>query len=87
MADIVTVLVEAAIVITVFEAAALAAYHRATGRGIALHAYGLNLLSGLMLMVALRFGLSERPAYWPIVFLTGAGLAHGLDMWRRWSAR
>jgi len=81
-----TTLVEVAISITVLEGIALAAYHKATGRGIPLQAYGLNLLSGLMLMLALRAALSAGAWYWPVAFLTVAGLAHASDIWRRWHA-
>ena len=84
MAALVTLLVEAAIVITTVEAVALVAYHRVTGRGMALHAFGLNLLSGLMLMAALRAALTDSAAYWPIGFLAASGIAHGADMWLRW---
>jgi hypothetical protein len=79
-------LVEIAIAITVLEAIALVVYHQATGRGLALRAFGLNLLSGLLLMLALRAALSSGALYWPAAFLAASGLTHAADIWRRWHA-
>ena len=77
-------LVSIAIVITVLEALALWLYHRRTGRGIAGRNFMPNLLSGLLLMFALR--LHMEGIGWPptAALLAGAGAFHALDLWRRW---
>ncbi len=77
-------LIEVAIAITILEGIALAVYHQATGRGIAPQSFGLNLISGLLLMLALRAAISDGAWYWPVAFLSAAGLAHATDIWRRW---
>jgi len=53
------------------------------GWGLAPSEYGLTVLSGLFLMLALRCALT--PDGWPGmgVFLIAAGLAHGADLRRR----
>jgi hypothetical protein len=51
---------------------------------LALREYGLTVLSGLSLMLALRCALT--PGFWPgmALFLVTAGLAHGADLRARW---
>ena len=77
-------LLNAVIAITLLEAAALLVYRRFSGKGIALRDWGLNLLSGLCLMMAVRSAVMD--AAWPITaaWLSAAGLAHGADMFSRW---
>lgn len=76
-------LLDAVIVFTLFEGLALWIHHAATGRGLAPRDYALNMLSGLCLMLAVRAALGTSPWPWIAACLAGAGLAHGLDIWRR----
>ena len=70
--------------LTVLEGLALSAYFRVTGRGVAPAQFGINLVSGLCLMFALRCALAVAGWRWIALWLLAAGLAHGLDLWRRW---
>jgi hypothetical protein len=76
--------VDIAIGFITLETLALAALYRLTGRGLAWREYGLTVLSGLSLMLALRCALT--PGFWPgmALFLVTAGLAHGADLRARW---
>ncbi|MFP8833517.1 hypothetical protein ACLIJR_04520 [Hydrogenophaga sp. XSHU_21] len=80
-------LLDAVIAITALEGLALWAWHRFTGGGLAPAAYALNLVSGLLLMLALRGALHGAP--WPMTMacLAASGAAHGIDIWRRWPRR
>jgi hypothetical protein len=75
--------VNIAIGVTLLELLALWAWHRITGKGLAPQDYAWNLLSGLMLMLALRSAIA---AFWPGVALclVAAGAAHLRDMALRW---
>lgn len=77
-------LLNAVIAVTLLEAAALLVYRRVSGKGIALRDWGLNLLSGLCLMMAVRSAVLG--AVWPATaaWLSAAGLAHGADLLSRW---
>ena len=77
-------LLTAVIAFTLLEAAALLVYRQVSGKGIALRDWGLNLLSGLCLMMAVRSAVLN--AAWPAIaaWLSAAGLAHGADMVSRW---
>ncbi len=76
-------LLDGVIVFTLLEGAGLWIYNAATGRGLAPREYALNMVSGLCLMLAVRAALGASPWPWIAVCLAGAGLAHGLDIWRR----
>jgi hypothetical protein len=76
--------VDGVIAFTVLELLGLRWYHRKTGRGVAPADIGLNLLSGLALMVALRLALTQANAFWILGLLVIAGVLHGLDIARRW---
>lgn len=78
------VLVDAVIALTLIEFLALAVWHRKTGRGVAPGDIGLNLFSGLSLMLALRFALADSGAGLIALALTAAGILHGSDLIRRW---
>jgi len=69
---------------TLLEALALWAWHRRTGRGVAPREWGLNLLSGLCLMLAVRGALAGAPWFGVALGLMAAGALHGADLWRRW---
>jgi hypothetical protein len=80
-------LVEAAFAISVLEGLALVIFHRVTGQGLPFQDFALNLASGLCLMLALRNALMQSHWLWVGVWLLCAGLAHWVDVWRRWQAR
>lgn len=69
---------------TLLECAALALYHRFRGRGVAPRDVGMNMLSGLCLMLALRCLSRDAGAGWVALWLLAAGLAHGADLLMRW---
>jgi len=79
--------VDIAITFITLETVALSVLHRLTGRGLAWRDYGLTVLSGLSLMLALRCALT--PGFWPgmALFLVTAGLAHGADLRARWRVK
>lgn len=77
-------LVEAILVLTLFEWCALAIFHRRTGRGVAQSDFAANLLSGMFLLVALREALVGAWWGWVAAGLTGALAAHLVDLGRRW---
>jgi hypothetical protein len=78
--------VDIAIAFITLETLALGLLHRLTGRGLAWREFGLTVLSGLSLMLALRCALT--PGFWPgmALFLVTAGLVHGADLRDRWRA-
>lgn len=76
--------VDLVIAFTLLEGLVLALYFRATGRGVSPSQFGVNLVSGLCLMFALRSALAGAGAMWIGLGLLAAGAAHGLDLWRRW---
>jgi hypothetical protein len=77
--------IDLVIALTLAEAAALLAWRRATGRGVAAGDFFVNLLSGLCLMLALRAALAGAEPAWIAAWVALAGLLHGLDLWRRWT--
>lgn len=76
--------VDLILALTLIEGMVIALHHRLTGRGLAPSAYALNLMAGLSLMMALR--ASVQGSDWLLInlFLVLAGIAHGLDLYRRW---
>ena len=76
--------VDVAIAITLLEGLALAAYHRATGRGVAPRNFAINMVSGLCLMMALRTALTGSSWMMVALFLSASGAVHAVDIWRRW---
>ncbi len=77
-------LVDAVIALTLLEFVALRFWYRRTGRGVAPSDIGLNLFSGLSLMLALRFALADSGAGPIALALMAAGVLHSLDLYRRW---
>jgi hypothetical protein len=77
-------LIDIVIVMTLLEGAALAVYHRRTGRGMAPRDFLPNLAAGLALMLALRAGLEGAGWGYVAAGLLAAGLAHAADLQRRW---
>jgi len=76
--------VDLALVVTVLEAVALAAYHRGTGRGVAPGLLLGNLLSGACLLLALRGALAGAGWVWIAPCMLAALLAHLADLRQRW---
>lgn len=77
-------IVDLVIAVTLLECAALALYHRATGRGVAPRDFLMNMVSGLCLMLALRCLARDAGMAWVALFLLAAGIAHGTDILIRW---
>ena len=70
--------------LTLLEAIAVIAYHRRTGRGVGPAEFLGNLLSGVLLLLALRLALVGASWPWMAGCLLAALLAHLLDLGRRW---
>ncbi len=84
LADMVVLVVDGVIVLTVIELIVLAVLYRRTGRGVDPSEILFNVLSGLSLMVAVRIALTDLPLILVLGALLGAGIFHGLDLLRRW---
>jgi hypothetical protein len=80
-----SLLLDLVILMTAVEAVALAAYRRATGRGVALRDIAPTLGAGLCLMLALRSAVAGQPMAATWAWLLAAGVAHGIDLRRRWA--
>lgn len=78
------VLVDVAIAITLVELVVLSLLHWRTGRGVPARALLPNVTAGLCLMAALRASLTGAPWGWMAAGLLAAGLAHAVDVRRRW---
>ena len=79
--------VDAVMVFTSTEWLLLWTWHRFTGKGLVAADYALSLLSGLLLMGALRGALTPGAGWWPLVFVAASGVCHGLDLRQRWAQR
>lgn len=79
-----TGLIDAVIVLTLIEGLALVLYRRITGTGVQLRDFGINLVAGFMLMLALRSHIAASHWGWTAAFLAAAGAAHATDIWSRW---
>ncbi len=77
-------LVDLILVIVAIEMAILIIYWRSTGRGVSLGDLLPNLFAGAFLLLALRFSLGG--VGWELCCgsLAAAGLAHMVDLGRRW---
>ena len=80
-------LVDAVIAFTLLEVAALALYHRVTGRGLAPRDFLPSLAAGLALMFAVRAGITGAGWGWVALGLMASGLAHAADLRGRWRSR
>lgn len=89
-------LIEAAIAISFLEGLLLYVYHIKTGRGLAFSKYGINLGSGMLLMLAIQWVLFNQSVHlatnegnattnlvMPALLLCG-GVLHWIDLWKRW---
>lgn len=73
--------------LVVLEIAAFALYRRATGGGIPLADFLPNILAGAFLLLALRVQLAEG-GWMPVsLCLASAGIAHVVDIGRRWRSQ
>jgi hypothetical protein len=77
-------IVDLIVALTVAEGAVLLAWRHRTGRGIAPAALIGNLLSGVLLLMALRAALSGAAWRWIAACLIGAFFAHLVDLALRW---
>jgi hypothetical protein len=86
LADLLTTsgFLDAVIVLTLFEGAALTLLHARTGRGIAAASLWPNLLAGLCLMLTVRAVLGGAWWGWVALALFGALVAHLTDLRSRW---
>ncbi len=80
-------LIDAVIVFTLIECLLLLAYHRSTGKGVAPRDFLANMAAGLCLMLALRCLAADLGVAWVVLCLLAAGVAHGVDIMRRWRRR
>jgi hypothetical protein len=77
--------VDLALLILLLEGIALAVYRWRTGRGLPLPTLLLVSASGTGLLLALRAALTGAAGYWIVLGLTIGGIAHALDLLRRWN--
>lgn len=75
--------VDLILALVVVEAVAIAILHRTTRRGIAPVDLLPNLLAGVGLLLALRAALVDARWPWIALCLTGALVAHVIDLARR----
>jgi hypothetical protein len=80
-------LVDGVIVFMLIEVAVLLAYRRRTGRGVDAAVLLPNVAAGLCLLLALSAALHAAGGGWIALALTGAGVAHVLDLRTRWRHR
>jgi hypothetical protein len=77
-------LLDAILVAVLLEAAVLRWWFARTGRGPAPREWLPTLCAGAALMLALRAALADAHPAWIGAALLGAGVAHALDLARRW---
>ncbi|MET0970709.1 MAG: hypothetical protein ABWY18_16040 [Tardiphaga sp.] len=77
-------LVDLILLLVVFQTAALSLYWRRTGRGIAPVDLLPNVIAGACLLLTLRFALGGSGWMVCSASLAAAGLAHLVDLRRRW---
>jgi len=80
----IVLLVDGIIALTLVEFAVLIWLYRRRRSGISPNEIGLNIASGLALMIALRIALTEGQHWAMLACLATAGLLHSLDIIRRW---
>ncbi len=80
-------LIDVVVVLVVVEGLALAAYHRATGRGLAPRDFALHLLSGLALLLAWRSTAADGLGASGLAWLFVGGVLHAVELRRRWAQR
>jgi hypothetical protein len=80
-------LIDVVIVATLLEWAVLTLLWRRHRRGLQPAAVARMLLPGLCLMLAMRSVALGQPWYWMAMLLSAAGIAHVVDLTRRWHSR
>lgn len=76
--------VDLVIGLVLLEASAIAVHERVTGRGVALRDILATLVAGLFLLLALRAALAGEDWMLVALPLAAAGVAHAVDLARRW---
>ncbi len=77
-------MVDLVITFTVAECVVLWWYHRRTGQGLPAKDFMPTLLSGMLLMLALRMHMAGWSWMVTASLLAGGGVFHALDLRRRW---
>lgn len=77
-------IVGVALGLVLVEIVVLAAWFGRTGRGFAPQALLTRLAPGVCLMFALLSALRGSDGTWLALWLTAAGIAHVVDLWRGW---
>lgn len=80
-------LVDLVLLVVVIEAIAVIGYWARFRRGIAPADFLPSLLAGALILLALRFAIAGPGWLLPAACLSGAGLAHLIDVVRRWKRR
>lgn len=80
-------LVDLILVVVVLEALLLIGIWHIAGRGVRPGDFLPNLISGGLMLLALRLTLGGAGWLWPTLSLTAAGLAHLYDIGRRWRSQ
>jgi len=78
--------VDVVLALTAVEFVALALWHRRTGRGLATADLVSALLAGVFLMLAVRAALVGAWWGWVALWLLAAGVAHVVELRRRWAS-
>lgn len=82
--DVLTLMVEGVIAVTLLEALWLAWRSAGTPRATGPRVWAANLLAGLALLLAVRLVLAQAAWFWVAACLAAAGLAHLADLRARW---
>ena len=77
-------IVGVALAMVLVEFVALSGWFLRTGRGFTPAALLRKLAPGVFLMLALAAALRDSGATWLALWLTAAGAAHVIDLWRSW---
>jgi len=77
-------IVELILLLTVVEGLGLVWWYRRSGRGVAPREFLANLVSGCLLLLAMRAYVGSAWWGWVAGCLLLAGVAHSVDLLRRW---
>jgi hypothetical protein len=75
--------VDVALAVLLIEGALLALYRLRTGKGLSLISIALINAAGIGLLLALRASITGASSLWIALGMTIGGVAHGLDLIRR----
>ncbi len=76
--------VDLLLAIIAVEAAWLIAHRRRSGHGVPTDELAATLMAGVFLMMALRSALTGAAWEFTAMFLALSGVAHLVELWRRW---